>query len=679
MSTAMRVFACFKKERQLLDVSSHDTVTSLKLKIQDVFQIDTNSRGEKKFVVLTYQGSELENQWVLQDVGINVGATLRVSLRAEIKPKLFIHCAFNDETVDILEEVDFDKTTVADLRSMITRKIGVPVTVYRLLTNDGRELFDANILSQYGLSFGNTVYMKTWDGWNDLLKCAVLGMARHCMYHLSNEDAVAKFQLRVMLFISAHYGHMDLATSVLKAGIRPDEAIGDHPSKEWCAGPHVESLRTPVHEAAEHGKISILKIFVHFNICCVTTKDGNGLTGLNIALRKRQREVALYLLTKQWSNVQFTAVTLPLTIYSQVRKWCDRAKDRVLLVYGLSRSSTRYKKTTDQPGALCGMGVHVDGFSKSAMNSKKAKNPSFNDASSRLMSPDRLPRISGVRTPALVNKYRMRIQEKAFGLDDEELLELADDFPMRPRSRSNPFEQTRPVLPKIRPSGLTKTGVTAASRGHVSRGHATRGHATRSATTTVSNIDYSHDADRRGKSSNSKSAYIHTTGGGALSKLRSNHPMSLAAPSTMAGDLNLMVGKRQKERNKRKRAASMDSVIPLPSSSIDINPTRPFFHKVTEESNIPRITVDLYEKLTGRTTWEQAVESLTIASTFKEKPWLSQVRMAMTLSKAHVQNVGTVRAKKGIADSLHTLDTPEKRLHSPRKDVHDERTGIHTA
>ena len=653
-STSIRVFTCYNKERQLIDVENTDTVAAVKLKVQDVFQIDTNDRGEKKFVVLTYQGSELENDWVLQDVGINVGATLRVSLRAEIKPKLYVHCAFNDETIDILEEIDFDVTTVALLKCMITRKIGVPVTVYRLVTLEGREMFDANPLDSYNVKFGQTVKMKTWDGWNELLKCSILGMARHAMHHLSHDDAVAKFQLRVMLFIAAHYGHMDLATTVLKQGVRPDEAIGDHPSKEWCSSPHVEAFRTPVHEAAEHGKISILRIFVHFNICCVTCKDGNGLTGLNIALRKQQREVALYLLTKQWSNMQFSAMTLPLTIYSQVRKWVDRAKDRVLLVYGSTRSSTRYKKSTNQPGALCGQGVHVDGYSKSSMNSKKNKNVAFNDGASRLLSADpKLPRMSGVRTPALVDKYRTKIYEKKYGLEENE----DDEFPQtRPRSRSL---SSRPVLPNIKPSVQepSKTRGKSSRRGYV-----------RSAT--ESTIELSNETGRK---KSTKSTYIRTTGGAKTNQHGGiSRPMSLAAPSTTMygyGDLDFTVAKREKERNKLKRAASMDSVIPLPSSSVDINPTRPFFHKVTEDHNLPRITVDLYEHLTGRTTWEQAIESLTIASTFKEKPWLSQVRMAMSISKAHVKNAG-MKGKRSMASNLKALKTPG-RLPSARKETNE--------
>jgi len=37
------------------------------------------------------------------------------------------------------------------------------------------------------------------------------------------------------LYIAAHYGHIDLATTMLRLGARPDEPVGVHPSREWCS------------------------------------------------------------------------------------------------------------------------------------------------------------------------------------------------------------------------------------------------------------------------------------------------------------------------------------------------------------------------------------------------------------------------------------------------------------
>lgn len=57
---------------------------------------------------------------------------------------------------------------------------------------------------------------------------------------------------QVALFIAAHFGHVDLALSLMKQGIRPDEAIGDHPSRLWCRTPewsHIDS-----HKASRIGK-----------------------------------------------------------------------------------------------------------------------------------------------------------------------------------------------------------------------------------------------------------------------------------------------------------------------------------------------------------------------------------------------------------------------------------------
>ncbi|PIK42715.1 hypothetical protein BSL78_20439 [Apostichopus japonicus] len=329
----------------------------------------TEWRRDRKYVVLSYQGADLDDEWILGDIGIQAGITLRCGFREEVTPKLYAYCAYNDETVEILEEIDLSKHTVANLRTMITRRTGLPVTTFRVITKDKREMFDDNLLDKYDIELQDTVRVETWDGWNEFLKAAMIGQTAQVMYHMSQEDSINKFQARVALFIAAHHGHMDLASSILRLGVRSDEAVGDHPIREWCQSSHVDAYRTPVHEGAEHGQLSILRIFVFNNICCVTCKDGNGLTGLNVALRKQQREVALYLLTKQWSNVQFSALSLPLTIYSQIRKWCDKAKEKVLLIYGPSRSTIKEKKVTRKNGARAGQTVHVDGYTDSMMNS----------------------------------------------------------------------------------------------------------------------------------------------------------------------------------------------------------------------------------------------------------------------------------------------------------------------
>ncbi|XP_800431.3 protein ANKUB1 [Strongylocentrotus purpuratus] len=668
----LRIFVVYNKLRHTFDTDGDDTIASLRERVCDTCQIDTRGgkNGEQKFVVLQYQGADLQDTWKLGDIGVVAGSTLRCFLREEITPKLFVYCVYNDEKVEILEEVRFETDYVAALRSIISRRIGLPVTVYRILDPKGKEMYDGNLLQMYDIAIGCTVRLETWDGWNDFLRAASIGHTSHVSHNLSQDESIAKFQMRVALFIAAHYGHMDLASAILKWGYRSDEAIGEHPTKEWCASTHVESKKTAVHEASENGQLSILRIFVYNNICCVTCKDGNGLTALNVALRKQKREVALYLLTKQWSNVQYSALILPLTIFSKVRKWCDRAKDKVLLVHGPDKSSTKYKRTTRQPGGLCGEGVYVDGLVTSSMNTnpkrgseisrtkkKKQKEQrrlttamtSFTGVTGSSSPDPRLPKISGVRTPTLVATYRERLRSKNED-DDENDGEISNEEgkfaelrgKIRPRSRSFNHEKTL-ALPKIgqksrpRSSSQQENGLLVDVR---------------AVSAAASSVDIG--AER------SKIAYIQTTGTGSRRSRRPKQQPILESVTAKSTVFEQNPAKAKKEsrfdrmdkfRRQRKKASKMDSSIPLPPVSKNtIN--RPFFFSQSDDENIPRLTVDLYEEVNGKTTWERALEALTIASMFEEKPWLQRVRMAMVLSRNHVRRIKSLQRSPSSNDQI---------------------------
>ncbi|XP_071790175.1 protein ANKUB1-like [Asterias amurensis] len=617
----IRISALYNKKRLPLDVQIYETVVLVKDKVQELFHIDTKSRSEKKFIVVSYQGAELQDDWVLNEVGINAGSTLKCSLREEVTPKIFIHCSFNDEIIEITDNLDFSSSMVAELRLMISRKIGLPVTVYRILTSSGQEMFDLNLLSQYGLEVGCSLQMETLDGWNEFLKSAIFGHTAAVVRNFNQTDeVVCRFQMRVALFIGAHYGHMDLVIAMLKNGLRSDEKVGDHPSKEWCRSSHIEAYKTPVHEAAEHGQLSILRIFVFNNICCVHTKDGMGLTALNVSLRKQKREVALYLLTKQWANVQFNAMTLPLFIYSAIRRWCDKAKDKVLLVHGHYKSSVKFRRSTHLPGALCGQGVQVDGFTDSLMNSSprsrtlesiKTKNVelarrgtvgSLVDIPQR--SVEKLPRIHGTKTPSVVCKYRERLHSKTD--------ELEADSPPRPRSRS---------IVGVPPINLPDV---TSSKGK-SRRSSDAG--TLRASDLESRIDIT-------KSESGNTSYIRTAGGTSVGRILETDQKSNKSVKSLSP-----LEKRDIERRRRNRAASLDCSIPLPPNSGVRDSERPFFYSPVDK-NIPRSTVGLYEGLTGSTTWERAIKALTVTSSFKDKSWLYRVRMAMALSETHVKKLG---------------------------------------
>ena len=113
----------------------------------------------------------------------------------------------------------------------------------------------------------------------------------------------------------------------------------------WCQeqNAHVDRLRCPIHVAAETGQLAIFRTFVHVDTCSIFASDGHALKPLNISLRKKQKAITSFLLTKQWTSVPYgsSKQTIPLYLYSKLKKWGDRARDRAILKYGMSKSSMK--------------------------------------------------------------------------------------------------------------------------------------------------------------------------------------------------------------------------------------------------------------------------------------------------------------------------------------------------
>ena len=91
------------------------------------------------------------------------------------------------------------------------------------------------------------------------------------------------------------------------------------------------------------------------------------------------------------------------------------------------------------------------------------------------------------------------------------------------------------------------------------------------------------------------------------------------------------------------KAKTSDGSIPLPESSIECNP-KPFFHDFS--GDIPGKTLALYERYRGYRSREYAIRCLTIANSFKDKPWLQQVRQAVMIARKGVDK--TVLNKPNI-------------------------------
>ena len=83
-----------------------------------------------------------------------------------------------------------------------------------------------------------------------------------------------------------------LTTKKSPTAISPGDGVGIHPARSWCSkDAHPDSLKAPVHEAAESGNLNILRIFYSNDISCLTSSDGteSDAKAWNYALRFKNK------------------------------------------------------------------------------------------------------------------------------------------------------------------------------------------------------------------------------------------------------------------------------------------------------------------------------------------------------------------------------------------------------
>lgn len=69
------------------------------------FEKILNLKNIKK-TFLSITGAPLQEQWVLQDIGITSGSNIKCTLKTVEKPKLIVYLAYNQETITITEDID---------------------------------------------------------------------------------------------------------------------------------------------------------------------------------------------------------------------------------------------------------------------------------------------------------------------------------------------------------------------------------------------------------------------------------------------------------------------------------------------------------------------------------------------------------------------------------------------
>ena len=367
----MRIFVSFENAVHGVNVKVGETVREIKELFQKKLGMNLrNSRNENDSVVsLMYRGTSLQDNWAYSDLGIPAGTILVCRVEKRIKPTLRVFCPRYEETTEYVESFHVWQTLVATLRVKIQNSTGVHVSAFRLYSPGGIHLFDCHSLKAYDLHAGDTVTMEIWHDVGDLVKAArendITGTLQ-ALASFHETPHLTRYQLQLGLFIAAHFGYHQLATQLMKCGARPDESVGQHPSRDWCrADAHPDHVKTPSHEAAQHGHLTCLHHFLMFNRSVLICKDAQGLTPCNVARKYKQTECFKLLIAEQFRIP--TVNELSIDVYSRVRKWCDRARDRARLHKDKTTILLLTNPEIARRSAIVGQKIVVDGY-----NGKKA-------------------------------------------------------------------------------------------------------------------------------------------------------------------------------------------------------------------------------------------------------------------------------------------------------------------
>ncbi|XP_061490460.1 protein ANKUB1 [Rhineura floridana] len=373
----MRIFIAFEGLCESFDISSENTVKDVKLMVKDYFHVPlSEDKQGRRYLELTYAGAVLKDSWILADMGISVSCTIKCVVKEEDKPIFYVYNAVTHEKVPIIGKIFLLGSKVSQLKTLVTLKCGFPNSIYCLRTPEGREMYDCNTLSNYQLDIGTTLHLDVWDGWKEFLTGCILGNKPKVQHYLSKEEPVLKYQKRVALYMAAFFGHLQLLTWLLKQGVKPTEAVGVHPYREWChENNNPDVTKCPVHAAAEAGQLMMLKAFVNYNVLCLECQDSAGRTPLQLCIQHRHKDCVLYLVTKMWSVVSCPNFSLPMKIYFKLKMWLLQAQNGIHAMKRRNQASVFRTRVGDI--------VFVDGFTKPKMTSRGFISATVNGAGSR--------------------------------------------------------------------------------------------------------------------------------------------------------------------------------------------------------------------------------------------------------------------------------------------------------
>ena len=344
-------------------------------------------------------------------------------------------------------------------------------------------------------------------------------------------------------------------------------------------------------------------------------------------MQHRNRACFEFLVARQWGRKTAVNFSLPLVMFCRVLKWTEKAKKAALLIHGTNKSTLR--GVPRKKGALVGLSdLVVDGY-----GTKPANSLSFNEINQQSFTPSNRA-ISVLMSAKSQSREISRFSKRH---------KLNNNFSKNPTTIS--FNSSISSLfgsslsTNSRQSIVTKKNEELLKNGKM---------------LIANNRDKTYRNENQGKPENiiklpditvqrssvskqsSKSIFIPSFEvDPAISPLESKKPRkTLNWPAKNLYSHPIMDFKRE---------SITDPGFPLPARSNETR-KRPLFYWSTQGTRPCPVKETLleYQKYRGMGSRQHAIKCVALSSSFTEKPWLQQIKMAASLSKRGVKKVQNV-------------------------------------
>ena len=126
--------------------------------------------SDKRHSVLQFAGSDLHDDWLLSYLNLPYGSQLKLITRERNPPDLYVYVKYRRERIELVNTglPAFNKCLVIDVRILLSRRLGLPLNIFRLKTlgsDNALVLYDYHTLDKYGVKWQDDLVLETWRNW----------------------------------------------------------------------------------------------------------------------------------------------------------------------------------------------------------------------------------------------------------------------------------------------------------------------------------------------------------------------------------------------------------------------------------------------------------------------------------------------------------------------------------